>query len=286
MGSCYLKKKERESFRHRLCGTVAACVLGAITFHKVPNNGKWTCWSCFLANTFSVFLHLTSWLRHLCTCLPPIPPPFPSVYLFQSWWVSCQACSCLMRMGTYSIRPAATRKLEGEKEGFIWGGRPSCYRPANRNGSAAPAVLSPDNVPSYSRLCMNGTDQSHYMAVLPLWILSPKKVVFPHNNLQECFHQPVIFHTLPRIIHFCSFQNTYSTFIEEKEVPTFDFPHRCCCMSMLCAVCVCVCVCVCVLSLMGNLVRCLANHVWHLYHRGPESLGAIPVCPHECKAGI
>lgn len=91
-------------------------------------------------NNFSVFHHLTSFLCLLCPCLPPISPPFSSIYLFQSWRSSCQTFSCLMMMGTYSIRPAANRKLEGQKEGFIWDGRPSRYRHANRNGSAAPGV--------------------------------------------------------------------------------------------------------------------------------------------------
>lgn len=133
----------------------------------------------FSSKHLLLFHHLTSFLCRLCTCLPPISPPFSSVYLFQSWWSSCQTCSCLMMMGTYSIRPAENTKLEGQKEGFIGDGRPSCYRHANRNGSAVPGVLPPDNVPSYSALCMNGTDQTHYVTVLPL-----RK---SHSKKKSCF---------------------------------------------------------------------------------------------------
>lgn len=105
-----------------------------------------------------------------------------NVYLFQSWWSSCQTCSCLMMMGTFSIKPAANRKLEGQREGFIWDGRPSCYHLTNRNGSAASGVLPPDNVSrqqlcSYSTLHMNGNGPDTPFDCPP----PPKKLFFPHN---------------------------------------------------------------------------------------------------------
>lgn len=105
-----------------------------------------------------------------------------NVYLFQWWWSSCQTCSCLMMMGTFSIKPAANRKLEGQREGFIWDGRPSCYHLANRNGSAASGVLPPDNVSrqqlsSYSTLRMNGNGPDKWFDCPS----PPKKLFFPHN---------------------------------------------------------------------------------------------------------
>lgn len=82
---------------------------------------------------------------------------------------------------TFSIRPAANRKLQGQKEGFIWDSRPPRYHHANRNGSSVPGVLPPDNVPrqqfcSDATLCMNGTDQTHYVTVH-----LQKKLFFPQR---------------------------------------------------------------------------------------------------------
>lgn len=107
-----------------------------------------------------------------------------NVYLFQSWWSSCQTCSCEMMMATFSIKPAANRKLEGQREGFIWDGRPSRYRLANRNGRAASGVLPPDNVSrqqlcSYSTLRMNGNGPDTLFDCPPPPKPRSKKLFFP-----------------------------------------------------------------------------------------------------------
>lgn len=117
----------------------------------------------------------------LCTC--------SSVYLFWSWRSSCQTCSCLMMMARFSIRPEANRNPEGQRKGFIWDSRPSCYRHANRNGSAAPGVLPPDNVPR-QQFCSYSAwmGQTRHTT----WLSSPSKTSSPnscfcHKNQQECF---------------------------------------------------------------------------------------------------
>lgn len=132
-------------------------------------------------------------------------------YLFQSWWSSCQTCSCLMMMGTYSIRPAANRKLEGQKEGFIWEGRPSCYRHANRSHSTVPGVLQPDNVPSYSTLTLHEWDRPDTLRDCPPppKSHSTKKLFFTQQFTGMFPPASHISHILSQIIHFCHFKTLH-----------------------------------------------------------------------------